>query len=175
MSLPLDIDFENKRNFFKREVAVYDDMLQERISYILDTIYSLFSETKTSWYFPDANEGEVGSFDNAIEGDYVFITVCNYISNMKVKFADGKYLHLCDSLPLRWLFNPFEDELKEAKQRLDDEVAEKKRKSAEKKANRKEHQANQERLRQHQKEIMKAVENKLTPEELAVLRLKIKV
>lgn len=165
----------DRREAAKNEASSYDALIEDRISFILDTVFLLFGEKKSGWYFPDAEENEVGDFEKA-NGDPEWIDVVAYgcLENGQVKLADGKYFNPSERIPYRWLFESFEDELKEAKLRYEEEVLAKKRKSQEKKANKKTRDAEQAKLREHQKEIMKVVENKLTPEELAVLRMKIK-
>lgn len=176
MKNPLDPKVMDEREAAKAEASYFDALIEDRIGFILDTVFSLFGEKKGGWYFPDAEENETGDFEKAnSDPEWIDVVTHGCLENgAQVKLADGKYFNPSERIPYRWLFESFEEELKEARQRYIDEKEEKKRKSQEKKANRKVRVAGQAKLREHQKEIMKAVENKLTPEELAVLRMKIK-
>lgn len=96
-----------------------EEEVLDRISHVIQKICDVFEVKLNTWFFDDAEEGDIGSVKNNINstevGDYV---ICLYEQN-NVDFVildkDGKERDLSDQFPRRWLHEDFEEELIEGK------------------------------------------------------------
>lgn len=121
--LPKDI-FERKEQILE-ELSPINQAIEDRIDYIIKTVWKTFGFTLVTWYIDDANEGEVGDIDDliyesSIELDGIAYD-CRDRNHRKVPFDiminDRRY-DLRQELPYEWLFKDFELELIEGKKFL---------------------------------------------------------
>jgi hypothetical protein len=145
-------DITEFKNIKKR---IYD-----RIDYVYDQIYRAFGyDEKVIWYFDDDEDME-----NSISDKNRYIS--SYIDSPYIN--DGEFLiyingeiNLFDGFPRRWLFEDFEDELKDGINRQKERIEKLEQKALKKKA-----KEEQEKI-----EKIKSIKNKLTKEEHLLLGL----
>lgn len=120
--MKLDKEFFNKRMQLSHNLAEIDSVIIDRIDFIVKKIHSLFNSKLSTWYFPGAEEGSIGNFDNAINYDYeinddYISIVAEHRATQPIKLIlnDGKEIEAY-SVPIRWLFEDFEEELIKGKQ-----------------------------------------------------------
>ena len=169
----LTINFFEDRKNNKKAVSSLDSCIEERITYIIKTVLKEFNPTVElqTWYFPDANEGEVGSFDDNVFYDEINVVVetGSKLKQAVIALKDGKKIDLIQSIPLYWLTEDFEKELAEGCAAVAQMEAEKKRKAEEKKAAKKSEKLDKETKNQSDRKAFLAIKAKLTPEELQIL------
>jgi len=146
----------------------YNDPMEEevidRISYVVQKICDVFEAELNTWFFDDAEEGEVGSVKNHINSTEVYDYVIDIDNQNNIHFIildkDGKKLDISDQFPRRWLHEDFEKELIEGKSsflKTEQERKEKQKLSREiKKAN--------------DLKMLEKAKKKLSKEELAALK-----
>jgi len=104
-------DWEKSRNATKK----LEKQIIDRITYICEQIYHEIAIEKpfSTWYFFGAGDGggDVGPID--ISGDDVSITMEPY-SEMVCIIGDNEW-DLGEGFPTRWLFEGFEQELKDSR------------------------------------------------------------
>lgn len=90
------------------------NFIEDRINYIIQTIYASFGERLSCWYFDGAGEGETGDLLRAYSHDFISLHVEPYPSGQGFSIInkDGGEWGLSSEIPTRWLFEDFEDELK---------------------------------------------------------------
>jgi len=141
-----------------------ENIITERLSYVVHKIFEVFNLKVSTWYFPDAKEGEVGDLDSHIwdAGIHeIFVEISNNKKNNIILIDKYDNEWEWDSpLPTRWLFEDFEREIIEGKKKYEE-------KEAARKAQRKE-------LTEKQKSedaaLLANVKQKLSKKELAALR-----
>ena len=165
---PLYDGFLSARSMAVAALDGYNKTLEKRITYIAESICKTFDCKLSTWYFPNAGEGEVGDYDKSSSRDSVHISIEHSIDHRKKKTSwiilldvDGamEEYDLTYEFPKRWLTEDFEYELSHGSlaylQKLQDEV----RKNSEKLSREKE----------EEKALMESIKKKLTPSELRLL------
>lgn len=122
MKNPITKDFFQKYIELTNQVTECEDAIIDRVDYIVNKIVSLYNAKLDTWYFPEAEEGEVGSFEKASrdgEGIAVVIIEQNTYKAFCEEFLwideDGQEWALSESFPQSWLFKDFEDDLVKGK------------------------------------------------------------
>lgn len=163
-SEPFKKEFFEKRTETVKKLGRYDELLQNRITYIVQQICKIFNLKFRTWYFPDAAEGELGSFEKASYHDSVRLTI-DYSPNIKgnqdmiILMKDGGEWELYE-IPKRWLSEDFEEELEQGRvnylKKLEDEKVAAKEQLSKEKA--------------EEKALLAQIKKKLTPSELRLLK-----
>lgn len=105
----------------QKNSSALEDQIVDRINYIVRKICEVFNDKLDWWDFPgDGNRGEGGRMIDAINGDKVsFVAEAeNALSSHEVIFKDNSKWDLNSDFPKRWLFENFEEELIEGKERF---------------------------------------------------------
>lgn len=160
----------------------FTDKITDRINYILKTIYSSFNEKFKSFTYDsmgtnnkfdwcqECGGGEVGLynlmswlFTDSASPECIVI----YSDNLRcgIQFPiiyNGEFINLTSQFPKKWLFEDFEEELKQAKEAY---IGWKMSKNEERKASKAFNKLNKKQLQ----DVLKA---KLTQEELALISFK---
>ena len=131
----------------------FEDKIEKRITYIVQKVRATFDLPYDTWYFPDAEEGQLGTFDISDQEVYIIgLQPKKYIPNiLEILDINGKILDLHETLPSRWLYEDFETELEQGKIALEAKKAAKKAATAAKRNAKKEGKAEQQLLEWHQK------------------------
>ena len=140
-----------------------------RLDYILHKVAQLFDDDLDTWYFNDAEEGEVGNLwpniDSESIGGYTLECegkMCNNDIGV-ILIRGGVEWDLGESIPLYWLYEDFEEELIFGKAQYElllekRRIEEEKQKLAKKKK------------QEENKLLAEQAAKKLTKEELAALK-----
>jgi hypothetical protein len=164
---PINQTILSHREQAKSVLKSLDTVLENRITYIVQQICKAYKTELHTWQFfnYDYEDSSVGDFGRACYVDYinVHITVVNgnnnlgSLSNDKIILKDGTTWGL-DHIPLRWLFEDFEEELTQGcKTYLEQLEKEKELKNIQSK---------------NKKDLIKSIKSKLTPEELKAVMIK---
>jgi hypothetical protein len=159
------IDITDVANYNKLRAAAntIENNIADRIEYVLKKIYEVYGGSFDTWYFDGAAEGEVGDIHGAISSDYVSGFV---FYGRKGPRPMGSILHdetevnLEYDFPTRWLYEEFEDELAEGKQKFLDKSI-KDQKAA---------QINRDAKKLRDEQILDIAKKKFSKEELAALK-----
>jgi hypothetical protein len=150
------------------ESSSMEGEITNRIDYIIRTIFDTFNKKLDTWYFDGAGEGDVG--DLLRHYDENEINIITELSRNKEGVYDSIEMVIIDkegsewgfdsSIPTRWLFEDFEQELIDGKKLFEEQKAERKKNKKELSAKKKlEDQA-----------LATAAKAKLSKKELAALR-----
>lgn len=97
-----------------------------RIDYILNFIFDLESSKLNYWYFDGAQEGAVGNLNLSYDNKTIYSTIDSIVTDSVKKkknysyiLKDGKQWEYEGTLPSRWLFEDFEEELIEGKKKYE--------------------------------------------------------
>lgn len=127
-------EYLNEYKQKQEEADWYKGAIVDRIDYILKSIFDFEGGSLNYWYFDGASEGEVGDFSYAM-GDneiYNIITEGNpFGKGYNYILKDGKVWKYEGSIPSRWLFEDFEEELVKGKESFDRREEEQKKKKKE--------------------------------------------
>lgn len=137
-----------------------EEIIINRIGYIIDTIFKTFKQKYDCWYFYGAGEGEVGDLWRHYCNNHIDIIIVGCSSEMVIIDKNGDEWGFEDSIPTRWLFEDFEQELIDGKKKFEDKEAERKKKQKELSAAKK----------QEDKDLVEAAKKKLSKKELAAIR-----
>ena len=145
--------------------ARLENIIIERLSYIVHTIYNIFGYQVNTWYFDDAKEGEVGDLNNHIYNDYInnIIVECKSLKKDPaiIIFDKNRFEWEKDlGIPVRWLFENFEQEIIDGKKKFEEKEAARKAKNKEQSAKQK----------LEDQELINSAKSKLSKKELAALR-----
>jgi hypothetical protein len=152
-----------------KEISSLESQMEDRIDYIIRSVFKEFGNRLSTWYFPGAEEGEVGSMKYAVDKDYFTVeTDCleRYESSksgykeMTILLKDGTRWSFEGMYLTRWLFEDFEEELVQGKKKYEEKLEEEAKKKKERALARK------------QKKVLLAesAKAKLTKEELKALK-----
>ncbi len=162
-SAPLSEEFMREREDIVNEYDVMTDALNNRITYICERIFKCFNKRLECCYFDGAEEGEFGDFDKHVYGETFCITTEPFLGYKSlIILKDGQEWALADGIPVRWLTEDFESELTDGKKAYLEKVA---AKNAKKSARAKEKASKKDKL-------LAEIKEKLTPEELKILKIK---
>ncbi len=126
--LPISIELINKAKKLKKEFSDLNEIIIDRIDYIITFIYkaSSLKGKNFSWWFDGADENEVGDFwvnYNISNGEICFLTDPQLSMLIIDKYGD---MWECGgSIPDRWLFEDFENEIIEGEKMLEEMNAKK--------------------------------------------------
>ncbi len=125
---PIPVELINKAKKLNIEIFDIEEIIIDRMNYVIRFLYKTFSKNeKFSWWFDGAEEGEVGDFWSNYESYTGEIQFCTDVgcSNMEIIDKNGD-LWVCEgSIPDRWLFEDFENEIIEGKRLLEERNAKK--------------------------------------------------
>ena len=145
-----------------------EESINDRIQHIISVWMETFGGKLTNWYFDSADEGQMGNLEDHLYSDAVHsIHVdCNPEPQTNDKYEmviitkDGGEWAWDSSIPLRWLFEDCDEEIRNGKKLYDEKLKKKKESEAVKKASKKE--ANE--------KLVAQAKLKLSKEELAALK-----
>lgn len=157
----------------QKDLGEAEEIIHDRITYIWNTIATVFGVKLDTWYFYGAEEGSVGEF--RYDEDVMSVTV----EFNKAKYSDftqinemliitkegGEWDFAYGEFPTAWLFEDFEDELCEGVLLYTQQKAAKKLKAEQKKLKAKKDKENM-------KILAAAAKKKLSKEELKALGVK---
>lgn len=125
---PLQKDFFEIKAKLEKELAPLDGALQDRLEYIFKQIFKTFGASFSYWYIDGAEEGELGDLNKVVShGDISMGCVIfgfkgdsarneGTIPSRFCIMLDGGEWGFDDSIPIRWLYENFEEELAEGKE-----------------------------------------------------------
>lgn len=138
-----------------------EEKITDRLHYIMLNIFNTFSKKDAYWYFYGAGEGEVGDLWRFYHEDSISVVVDNCPGeSMVILLKDGSEWGLDDGIPTRWLYEDFEEELKQGKKKYEEKEAQRKLDAANKRKQSKEEAA----------KLAKIAKSKLSKKELAALK-----
>ncbi len=149
----------NKVHSLNKEVGQLEDQITDRINYI---IAFLFEGKTYNWWFEGAEEGEVGDIWRHYHGHEIWI-ITDPAPRISFIDKDGNDWEFEGSIPDRWLFEDFENEIIEGKKLFEERKAKR----------------NIERLRlkeqnkKEKKQFIESAKKKLSKEELKALGVKL--
>jgi hypothetical protein len=134
----------------------YESLVRERVGYIVETIMKTFKASMEGYGY---DEGRDLSFREMIKDEYM---VFGIHTNDYLDIIDkhGQWINLVDGIPQYWLWENFEEELENGRQKYIDQEKIKKQKAKQKYI---ENKIKREKL-------LKSVKSKLTKEELKLLK-----
>lgn len=158
---PLTKSLVNDWKVARAASGKYEDMITERIDFILRRLFITFGMELDYWYFDGAGEGEVGDLgrwmgDTEIHGIVTEVTRRSSRADIVILLKDGFEWGYDGSLPTRWLFEDFEQEVLSGKEKFEQQEIERKKKKAATKAD--------------DLALAEAAKAKLSKKELAALR-----
>lgn len=168
LNKPISKSDVEKWQLVSNEASLLEDVITNRITYILTKWFEAFGGTVNTWYFDGANEGEIGNLFEYMNNDIIWnIRVDMEIypkSNDRSAFVIidrfGSEYQWQNEIPTRWLFEDFEQEIFDGKTAF--EEAEKHRKEKSKLA--------KSMSKKKQRELAEQAKAKLTKEELKALK-----
>lgn len=127
----------------------------DRMDYIIHKVCTTFNATLETWYFDDARDGEMGhlTWD---EPELFARWDIRDRKDMIILTQDGEEYYFDNTIPTRWLFENFEEELEAGKKRYDEREEERLKKRLE--------------ATEYTKKLADSAKNKLTKEELRALK-----
>lgn len=145
--------------------ARLENIITERLSYIVHTIYNIFGYQVDTWYFEDAKEGEVGDLNNNIYNGIInnIIVECKSLKKepeILIIDKNGSEWEKDLGIPVRWLFENFEQEVIDGKKKFEEKEAARKAKNKEQSAKQK----------LEDQQLINSAKSKLSKNELAALR-----
>lgn len=162
-SSPLSDDDFHKRDELLKKLEKINSLIANRIDYIVRTIYGVFGKKLKGWYFPHANDKDIGDFDKSKYGDTIQLIMEPCCEEAIIFTNDKKVYYLDDNIPYRWLTEPFEDELVNGKEKYDQYLEEKALRDKEK----------SEKAKAEEEEILDNIRSKLSDKELKYLMRKL--
>lgn len=165
MKEPITHNLVNEWQALKSKASALEDDIEQRIDYIIRFWFATFDAKLDTWYFVDANEGEVGNLsyhmnDEEISSIHVEMKSGNFKDDEYIIDKFGNEWGWESSIPTRWLFENFEQEIIGGKKLFEEKEIARKAKQKEKSA--------QKKLKD--KALADAAKSKLSKEELAALR-----
>lgn len=123
---PITADLILKGKKLNKEISDLNEMIINRIHYIISFLFETFSEKKGSWWFDGAEEGEVGDFWKNYYGYEIAFRTDIFVNDIKIIDKNGNFWSCGGWIPDRWLFEDFENEIIEGKKLLEEQNAKKK-------------------------------------------------
>ena len=168
VSRALDRKTINEARSAAIRAAALEEIIIDRIDYIIKKIVETFGLKLGCWYFPNAPEGEVGNLWTYYDDVNINVeTECSSaphlppLKSMIIIDKDGDEWEFDSFIPTRWLFDQnFETELTEGKILYEKSEAERKQKELDEKAAK----------TQREEELVAAAKQKLSKEELVALK-----
>lgn len=161
---PINQEMVKEAEELAAKAGKLEEKIIKRLHYIMTSIFKTFNQTKAYWYFYGADEGEVGDLWRHYDPTQISVVIENCPSEMVIIDKNGEYWGFEDSIPTRWLFESFEEELAQGKikfiKKTGDLEAERKAKALQEK--------------EAAKELAVRAKAKLTKAELAALKKSLK-
>lgn len=120
----LVVDYEYVKNSFNN----LESKIIDRIDYIIRTIFKTFNNNLNTWYFLNAEEGEVGNLIYEEPEISMIWDTTPFINDMIIIDKNDQELLLSGCIPTAWLFYDFEQELEDGKKKYEDKEAARKSK-----------------------------------------------
>lgn len=114
---PLTKEFADQAREYAENANRLESQIIGRINYIMGSIFNLFNEDQAYWYFYGGNgrEQEDGSLWDHYSDDLIEVSVDCEGYDVCCILQDGSEFDLRNGIPTRWLFEDFEEELKNGK------------------------------------------------------------
>lgn len=114
-------DYFNEYLVARRMFGTYESKILDRIDYIVRTIAKSYGTNLKGWWFHDAPEGGMGTFqpDRNQIGDIYWDIKGDGGYDKALCVIDGATWSLWDSFPTRWLWEDFEQELLSGKKKAE--------------------------------------------------------
>ena len=103
----------------RKRADILEEQIVDRMGYIIQTIAKTFNAQFETWYFSDAQEGQMGSL-TWDEPELFSVWDIRNRKEMAIITESGEEYRFDNSIPTRWLFENFEQELEEGKRRFDE-------------------------------------------------------
>ncbi len=146
---PLTKEFMVDREAAVKTLNKFDAVIKKRIDYIANTLCDIFKEKKKSWEFMEGDD--LATFENNVDSEMIYIQFEPSLFDNPILTKDGKELFF-DGIPLRWLYEDFEEEVKDGIKAYKKMREEQIKKEKDKKAGKKE----------KEEKILKNIKNKLS-------------
>lgn len=158
---PITLELFKEAEEAARQAGKLKEKIVDRLHYIMTSIFKTYGKSSAYWYFYGAAKGEVGDLWEHVHEHYIWVVIDNCPGEgLLAVLKDGSEWDFQDAIPLRWLYEDFEDELAEGKKKYKElEVA---RKEAEK--------VKRQKTKQENAALAKSARAKLSKEELAALK-----
>ena len=155
--LKSDVD---KWKILTKEASELEEIITDRITYIIKFWHSMFNISFFTWYFDGAGEGEVGDL-YANFGPMEISSINADVGKGAITIIDKYNNEYCwdSAIPTRWLFEDFEQEITDGKRKYIDFLNAKKEAVLK---NKKESKINKDKL-------IESAKSKLTKEELEAI------
>ncbi len=142
-----------------------ENIIIERITYIIHTLFEKFDMKLDTWYFDDAGESQVGNLADhygKYEIDSIAIELNKNFKYKDISIIDrfGEEWSWGNSIPIRWLFEDFEKEIIDGKVKYIEKEAARKSRQKELSANKK----------KKDQLLIEQAKKKLSTEELAAIK-----
>lgn len=162
---PISKELYNSWQSLNEQAQALEQEIVDRLSFVINRACEMFGQPISTWYFDDAQEGEVGDvWENIHRGEFAVTLDFKKNSserNMTIVLNDGTELDIArDGFLTRWLFEDFEKEIHEGKFKYKEKEI--KRKTELKKLS--------EQKRVEQEELIRSAKSKLSRQELAALK-----
>ena len=156
---PITAELINKVQSLNKEVNQLESQITDRIDYI---IAFLFEGKDCCWWFEGAEEGEIGDFWRHYHAHEIWIITD---PNLKISFIDkdGNDWEFEGSIPDRWLFEDFENEIIEGKKLFEERKAKRNLEQIQLK----------EQNKKEKNQLIESAKKKLSKEELKALGVKL--
>jgi len=132
-----------------------EDKITDRLDYVIQTIFDAFGVILYTWYFGDAAQGELGSL-TWDEPEIFMVWDASSHEEFIILDRDGNELIMEGSVPTRWLFQSFEEELRDGKRKYEEQESARLAKVLS--------------VKEATKKLAASAKKKLTKEELAAIK-----
>jgi hypothetical protein len=102
------------------EADFLEGAIVERMDYIIHTIFDTFGSRLGSWYFSDAQEGQMGHLTYDEPDLFMQWWQPEIKEDMFIIDKNGEEYMFDQSIPTRWLFEDFENELIDGKKKYEE-------------------------------------------------------
>jgi hypothetical protein len=167
MKQPITNELFKEWKFAVNRTAELSEILEERITFILQRLTAIFGGELDTWYFDEAEENEVGNLSHHLDSNSIDELHLEYKRNitcgrngMVIIDKFGKEYGCGYEIPTRWLFEDFEQEIINGKKLYEEREADNKAKK----------KAASEKKKLEDQSLAAAAKKKLSKEELAALR-----
>ena len=139
----------------RHRADVLESKIVDRMDYIIHTVCKTFDVSLETWYFDDAQEGQMGHL-TCDDPELFAKWDIRDRKEMVILTQDDEEFYFDNNIPTRWLFENFEEELENGKKRYDEREEEKLKKRLE--------------ATEYTKKLADSAKKKLTKEELRALK-----
>lgn len=152
---PLDPSLTDKFKEAEKAVSVISEIIEERITYIIQKVHDTFGVAYENWYMEDARENETAFTSHYLIYDSIGYDTsgCSFPKDAFIIDKNGKkYDFTWNQFPTRWIFEEFEKELEDGRALYVEKKKAKKQKSEE-----------------ETERLLVSIREKLSPEEFKLL------